>query len=458
MKKREVITIPNPKLQEVTEKVTSFESEIKKQIKIMTQTLRKEGGIGLAANQIGYQNQVIIAEFQDEVVKKQIPLSVFINPKIVEYSQEKECLKEGCLSVPKIELDLTRPTKIKLKFQDDKGRKLKLAPRGLLARILQHEIDHLNGIIFTEHIKEELFKQYPKLKNLKILFFGTGEFAKIILYGLFSIGFDVTIVTEKSKPAGRDKKSKLTAVAEVAEKFGKKYQEISDFGLHASRSGRISDFDLLVCSDFGKTIPQTILNKARIVPINIHPSLLPKYRGPSPIQTAILAGEKKTGVTMIKMTDKIDAGPILAQAETEILENDDYLTLRDRLATFGLKLLIKTLPDISQDNLKEILQDNEAATLTRKFTKADGEIDWSKPAEEIYAHIRAFYPWPGSYTFVNNKRLIIHKARLEKNSKLILDIVQSEGKKPMKFSEFLRGYKGQKPKWFEKISQTLPTN
>ena len=153
MKKREVITVPNPKLQEVTEKVTSFESEIKEQIKIMTQTLRKEGGIGLAANQVGYNNQVIVAELRDEVNKKQIPLSVFINPKIVEYSQEKECLEEGCLSVPKIELDLTRPAKIKLKFQDNKGRKRKFAPRGLLARILQHEIDHLNGILFIDKAK-----------------------------------------------------------------------------------------------------------------------------------------------------------------------------------------------------------------------------------------------------------------------------------------------------------------
>ena len=197
--------------------------------------------------------------------------------------------------------------------------------------------------------------------------------------------------------------------------------------------------------------------------INIHPSLLPKYRGPSPIQTAILDSDKvptssrdsdrsvgKTGVSIIKMTNKIDAGPVLAQMAIEIELNDDYLTLRNRLATAGLKALIKTLPDIVVDKLQEVLQDEDKVILTHKLTKADGEIDWKKSPKYIERQIRAFYPWPGSYTIIDNKRLIIHKANI-KDDKLVLEIVQPEGKKPMKFADFLRGFHGEKPAWFEKI-------
>lgn len=458
MNKPSIITVPNPILKQVTQKVASFDNETKKQLQLMTKTLRKEGGIGLAANQLGFHNRIFIVEFEDLVNKKNtkehIPLTIFVNPEIVEASSDKDCLEEGCLSIPKIELEVERSKSLKIKYQNETGRKFKTAPKGLLARILQHEIDHLNGTVFTERVKEQFFAKYPGLKNLKILFFGTGEFGAIILKGLILLGFDLTIVTEKAKKAGRDRELLKSPVARIAEEFGKGFYEVHNI---PNLKPQTANLDLLICSDFGQKIPASIIRKIGKAAINIHPSLLPKYRGPSPIQTAILNGEKKTGVTMIKMTDEIDAGPIIVQAQTEILDNDDYLILHDRLATLGLKLLIKTLPDISQNNLKEILQDNEAATLTRKFTKADGEIDWSKPAEQIERQIRAFYPWPGSYTFIDNKRLIIHKAHLvspalnPQTSKLILDIVQLEGKKPIKFSEFLRGYKGQKPKWFEKI-------
>lgn len=452
MKTPLVITVPNPFLKKPTKKVVLFDERLKKQIAKMLAVLRSEKGIGLAANQIGYDNNVILVEFEDPKGKENIPFTIIINPQIVEKSLEKEYFEEGCLSVPQIELDVERSSKIKVRYQNETGKVIKTAPKGLFARILQHEVDHLNGIIFTERIKEQFFAKFPNLENLKILFCGTDEFGQTILKGLILLGFNLEIITEKAKPAGRNQETRLTAVAEVAKKFSKKYYEVTLKALDSS------SYDLIVCADFGKKIPNSILDLVKIAAINIHPSLLPKYRGPSPIQTSILNGEKETGVSIIKMTDKIDAGPVLAKVSTEISKNDNSQTLESRLATLGLKLLIKVLPDIVENRLKEMPQNEKEAFLTRKFTKADGEIDWEKSAAKIHAQIRAFYPWPGTYTFVDGKRLIIHKAHLEplplkpKTYQLVLDIVQVEGKKPMKFSEFLRGWRGKKPKWFGKIA------
>lgn len=451
MNEPEVITVPNPKLGEPTAKVDSFveNPRLKNQISQMVKILRQEGGIGLAANQLGYGNRVIVIEFKEtenNKEKTEIPLTVFINPEIVEYGKEWECLEEGCLSVPKIELEVDRPAQIKIKYQDISGKKFKAAPKGLLARILQHEIDHLGGIIFTERIREQFFEKFPEFKNLKIAFFGSGDFAAIILEGLILLGLNLEIYTEQSKPAGRDQELKLTPVAQVAEKFNKNFLEISNLSTTS-----ISRSDLLICADFGQKIPDSVLSQAKIAVLNIHPSLLPKYLGPSPVQTAILNNDKKTGVSIIKMTSKIDEGPIYSQVETEILTDDTYPLLRDRLGTLGLKLLIKTLPKIVRDELELIQQDLTKAKRTRKFRKIDGQINWQKSPARIAAQIRAFYPWPGTYTFLDGKRLIIHSAHLEKKL-LVLDIVQIEGKRPIQFKEFLKGFKGPKPKWFEKIS------
>ncbi|MBM2820523.1 MAG: methionyl-tRNA formyltransferase, methionyl-tRNA formyltransferase [Candidatus Berkelbacteria bacterium] len=480
MKNLSIVTIPNTKLMEVTQKVASFDNVLKNQIKDMVRTLRKEGGIGLAANQLGFDNQVIVAEFKDPDGKEHIPLSIYINPEIVRYSEKQECLEEGCLSVPKIELEIDRPEAIKIRYQDQAGKKYKIAPKGLIGRILQHEIDHLNGIVFTERAKDQFFIKFPEFKNIKIAFFGSGEFAAIILEGLILLGLNLDIYTEESKPSGRDQKIKLTPVAEIANKFRKDFFEIEASqvsskvnrggemhgqgraerldpisSLGKSRSVLLTDtgerpFDLLICSDFGQKIPKNILNKAKITAINVHPSLLPKYLGPTPIQAAILNGDQTTGVSVIRMVEKIDEGPIYSQIETEILKNDIYPTLRDRLATLGLKLVIHTLPKLVRDELEPMNQDLSKKIMTHKFTKTDGEIDWAQNIKDIDRKIRAFFPWPGTYTFVDNKRLIIHEAHI-KDSKLVLDIIQLEGKKPIEFKQFLQGFKGQKPEWFAKI-------
>ena len=434
MPKSRVITVPNPALKEKTENISSLDEPIKRQTKEMVETLRAEGGIGLAANQLGYKNKLVVIEFNDPENTSHIPLTIFINPEIVEYSKELECFDEGCLSVPKIEFEIERPTHIKLKYKDEHGHKLKIAPKGLLARILQHEVDHLDGILFTEIAKTQLFKKHPELKNIKIAFFGTGPFAAIILEGLIHMGLNLDIYTENNSPA-----------AKTAQRFKKEFFD-------AETTNTIErDFDLLICADYGHKISSKVLKKAKIDAINLHGSLLPKYPGPSPIQSAILSGEKTTGVTIIRMSDEIDKGPILAQIETEIEKTDNYPALRDKLATLGLKLLVKVLPEIINHEIKAVPQAEGQIASTHKFKKEDGQINWDKSPEEIDRQIRAFHPWPGSFTFIDNKRLIIHIAHLKEN-KLVLDLIQLEGKKPMSFSDFLRGWQGEKPDWFAKIA------
>ena len=432
MQKSRVITVPNPILKEKTEKISSVDDSIRLQIHEMVKTLRTEGGIGLAANQLGYKNKLVAIEFNDPKNANHIPLTIFINPEVVKYSKEHECFDEGCLSVPKIELEVERPTHLKLKYEDEHGHKIKIAPKGLLARILQHEIDHLNGILFTEVARTQLLSKYPELKNTKVAFFGTGPFAAIILEGLIHMGLSLDIYTEKNSPA-----------SEIAKKFGKDFSVLlTDIREHS--------FDLLICADFGQKIPAEILKKAKIDAVNLHGSLLPKYPGPTPIQTAILDGEKTTGVTIIRMSEEIDKGPILAQTETEIENTDDYPVLRDKLATLGLKLLVKILPSIMDREIQAVPQPSAHVKPTRKFQKEDGKISWKKSPEKIERQIRAYHPWPGTYTTIDNKRLIIHLAHLEKNQ-LVLDMVQLEGKNPTDFQSFLRGWRGEKPFWFKKI-------
>ena len=190
--------------------------------------------------------------------------------------------------------------------------------------------------------------------------------------------------------------------------------------------------------------------------LNIHPSLLPKYRGPSPGQTAILNGDQKTGVTIIKLVKKVDAGPILHQTTEPIKPDDTSQSLYQRLFTQGAEALIKILPDYLEGKIKLREQDHTQAAYTQKLTRESGRINWQKSAEYNERFVRAMFPWPGAWTNVSLdggpavggdsskvtyglKRLKILKAHL-KNKKLVLDQVQLEGKKPVTWKQFCEGH------------------
>ncbi len=198
-------------------------------------------------------------------------------------------------------------------------------------------------------------------------------------------------------------------------------------------------YTLFIVADYGKIIPKEILDIPKHGSLNIHPSLLPKFRGPSPIQSFILSGEKETGVTIILMDEKMDHGPIIAISNLKSqISNLYYKELEEKLAELGGELLIKTIPDWIEDKIKPQEQNHSQATYTKKIAKEDGLINAGDSLEIIEKKVRAFTLWPGAYFFANNKRIIITEAEIE-NNKLVIKKIKPEGKNEMRFLDFLRG-------------------
>jgi len=242
--------------------------------------------------------------------------------------------------------------------------------------------------------------------KVKIVFLGAGEFGTIILQGLIENGHKPVLVYDF-----------------------KKIEELKP--------------DLVIVASYGKIIPKKILEIPKYGCLNVHPSLLPKYRGPSPIQTTILNGDKKTGVTIILMDEKIDHGKIISNSKFLISKKFTYPELCQKLANLGVKLLIQTIPEWIKGEIKPKPQEESKATYTKILKREDGKIDWSKPGREIERQIRAFNPWPGAFTFIKHKNKTLRIKILEaivKDNKLIIKKLQPEGKKPMSFEEFKRGY------------------
>ncbi len=204
-----------------------------------------------------------------------------------------------------------------------------------------------------------------------------------------------------------------------------------------------------ILASFGHILPPEILDLPQKGILNIHPSLLPKYRGPSPCQLAILNGEKKTGVTIIKLDEKVDHGPVATQSEEEIKPDDTAESLYQRLFALGARTLLAILPAFTANKIELREQDHVQATYSQMLTREDGRLDLSKPDDFKERFIRAMFPWPGAWTLLRigssgqAKRLKILKAHLE-SGKLILDEVQLEGKNPVRWQQFQEGYPGAK--------------
>lgn len=199
--------------------------------------------------------------------------------------------------------------------------------------------------------------------------------------------------------------------------------------------------DLGIIAYYGKIIQKAILELPKYGFLNAHPSLLPRWRGPSPVQAAILAGDKTTGVTIHLATEEADAGDILAQKEVSIAPEDTCLSLTEKLAQEGASLLIPTIKKWLAGEIISQAQDHAKATYTKLLKKSDGLIDWAKDAEYIERQVRAYHPWPGTFTKMKNGKILKIKKVKVKNGVLKILIVQPEGKKEMAWDAFLRGHK-----------------
>lgn len=273
---------------------------------------------------------------------------------------------------------------------------------------------------------------------MKIIFFGTPEYVVPILSKLSKVHEIMAVVTQPPKPMGRDQFKKYSPVDDWAHK--RNVPIFFDF------EKPFPEAELGVCAAYGKIIPLKVINFFKFGILNIHPSLLPKYRGASPISEAIKNGDTETGVTIIKMDEKMDHGGVVTSFKEEISPNDTTESLRERLFERSADVLIQLIPAYISGKVKPKEQKHDEATFTKVLVRKDGLIDLKeKTPQEAERFIRAMNPWPGVWTYIklspkeSQKRLKILEAHIEEG-KIILDKVQLEGKNEVSWKQFKEGY------------------
>ncbi len=237
---------------------------------------------------------------------------------------------------------------------------------------------------------------------LKVVFMGTPDFAAVILRELADWeGCEIAAVyTQPDRPRGRGRGLKPSPVKDLALEKGLEVRQPLNFKDRVDVEALAAlKPDVLVVAAYGLILPRAVLDAPRLMPMNVHASLLPKYRGASPIQSALLDGEFVTGITIMKVEPELDSGPILLQKSLRIAENDHAGTIHDELARMGAKAIVEALDRLNKGRLVAIPQDDSKATYARKLGKTDGLLDWNRPAAEIHNRIRAMFPWPGAYFF-----------------------------------------------------------
>ena len=299
---------------------------------------------------------------------------------------------------------------------------------------------------------------------MRVIFMGTPDFAVGTLEEIIKAGHEVPlVVTQPDKPKGRGKAMQFTPVKECALKHGiEVFQPVKVRESANVEYLRKFNADIMIVVAFGQILPKSILDMPKYGCVNVHASLLPKYRGAAPIQWAVINGEEVTGVTTMLMDDGIDTGDMIAKRQVRLDENETGGSLFDKLADVGAKLCVETMDMLLNGTAEFTPQDNEASTHTAMIHKELGEIDWNKSAVEIERLIRGLNPWPSAYTHLNGKTFKIWQAKvLDENSdkepgniskinkndfcvqtgdgQLILKEVQLEGKKRMDAGSFLRG-------------------
>ena len=250
-------------------------------------------------------------------------------------------------------------------------------------------------------------------KKFRIIFMGTPPFAVPALKALHDSGYDVAmVVTQPDRPRGRGRKVAPPAVKALALDLG--YRVLQPASIKTPEFiNTVSELkpDFLIVIAYGKILPENLIGLPSRGTINVHASLLPKYRGPAPIQWAIINGESETGVCTQFMEFELDTGDLLLSISEPINPDDTAGDLHDRLAVLGATVLIETLSGLANKKIKPVPQDHSQATYAPMLTKDEGLINWNKPADSLESFIRGVTPWPGAYTFWGDKRLKIFKSQ-----------------------------------------------
>lgn len=301
---------------------------------------------------------------------------------------------------------------------------------------------------------------------MKLVFFGTSSFGLPSLEAISKSGHHLSaIVTTPDKPQGRNLKLLPSPVKGWSLSHGVKVleaskQNISDLEAELKKMAA----DVFVVISFGVLLPPSLLAVPKKAALNVHSSLLPRHRGPAPVHWAILLSDRVTGVTVMRMAKALDTGDILLQKETPISPRDNEQTLHGRLAVLGAEALLQALSLLEKNKAQFTPQEEKHATYARKITKDDGRVQWKESAEAIHNRVRALAGWPGTFTFLNGKRIILHKTSVEtgkpssatlgkileasakqgilvaaQGSVLRLEELQLEGKKPLSAALFVQG-------------------
>jgi methionyl-tRNA formyltransferase len=304
---------------------------------------------------------------------------------------------------------------------------------------------------------------------MKVIFMGTPEFSVTTLEEMIKAGHEVlAVITQPDKPKGRGKAVQFSAVKEKAlEKNLKVYQPVKVREPEFIEFLKKLEPDVIVVVAFGQILPKAILDIPKYGCVNVHASLLPKYRGAAPIQWAVINGEKESGVTTMFMDTGLDTGDILLKKKVPLEEKETSGSLHDKLSAVGAALLIQTLNGLEQGTIRREKQDDSQSCYARMLEKSSGKIDWGKDAASIERLVRGLNPWPSAFTSMGGRTMKIWDARvIEKEYEgrtgeivevtkssiivktgkdaLAIDSLQLEGKKRMTADAFLRGYSVEK--------------
>lgn len=299
---------------------------------------------------------------------------------------------------------------------------------------------------------------------MKIIFAGTPAFSTPALEALVNAGHEIELVlTQPDRPAGRGMKAAASAVKLLAQKHGLALlqpESLKQAELHVRLAS--IDADIMVVVAYGLILPLAVLNIPKFGCLNIHASLLPRWRGAAPVERAILAGDRETGITIIQMDQGLDTGPILLQRPIPIAQDDTSQTLRDKLALLGAGCIVEALGRVQQHAFLPVPQDDSGATYAPKLEKHEAEVDWRSKAENIERAVRAFNPSPGAYSRIHEIVIKIWQARAAPDTggvpgqivaverrgivvacgegALVLETVQKSGGKKLSAASFLLGY------------------
>lgn len=308
---------------------------------------------------------------------------------------------------------------------------------------------------------------------MNIVFFGSSDFSVPVLLSLLSKHRIGLVVTTPDKKRGRGQKLSGTIVKDFALSHRltvSQPDKLASSGL----TDQIKELnpDFIVIASYGRLVPSSIYTLAKIAPLNVHPSLLPRHRGASPIQRTLLEGDLMTGVSIAEVTKDLDAGDLFAQLETVVEDYETTCELSQRLSKMAGELILDVIEKAALGSIRKIRQDPSKATYAKKINKDEGKINWSMPSRMIHNQVRAYHPWPGSFTFFHGKRLKILETDFKKNNQplragsiisidqdgilvqtqsdsVLLKQVQLEGRKEVSAYEFALGQRIQREDHFE---------